>query len=491
MNKQRTLLLSFWLLLCAIPIFYNLDGPAIYIFDEAIYANNALEMAQNGDPFVLKNNGEVSLYNTKPPLVIWLQSLAIQCFGPNEWAIRLPSALAALGTVFLLLLFAQRSLQDYRIGVVAMLVLVTSPGYIRNHVARSGDLDATLIFWITFYSLLALDYLLRPKDQPYRRHFIWIGLGVTLAFYSKSVAGFMPLLGLAMAAISQKRLLATLRKPFLYVVVAGTAFCCLGYYALREYLAPGYLDQVFFSEYSRFTQNIMPWHEKPFWFYLDNMWSHDYFMPYLVLLPIALLLAFWKKDQLRSTALMLTLICLSYFLLISYPTVKLNYYDAPLYPFLSLLIGIGTLRLWTWGTTQIPNLPLRDWHFSILLLVLFFLPFKNSWTSIQNNAPFSEFAREGFAIRALQEQSPEEKDYQVLMYSKYEELYDQANFYCKAAKYQEQANIELVHDWTKVQAEDKVLCCQTLSDSLRQRFVLKEEERVGDCFYFQLGKRKE
>lgn len=491
MNKQRTLLFSFWLLLSAIPIFYNLDGPAIYLFDEAIYANNALEMAQDGDPFVLKNNGEVSLYNTKPPLVIWWQSLAIKCFGPTEWAIRLPSALAAFGTVFLLLLFAQHTLQDYRIGLVAMLVLVTSPGYLRNHVARSGDLDAMLIFWITCYSLLAFDHLLRPKEAPYRRHFIGIGIGVCLAFYSKSVAGFMPLLGLALAALAQGRLLTTLRKPLLYVVALASAICCFGYYALREYLAPGYLDQVFFSEYSRFTENIMPWHEKPFWFYLDNMWSQAYFMPYLVFLPLALLLAFWQKDRLRDAAILLALFCLSYFLLISYPTVKLNYYDAPLYPFLSLVIGIGVVRIWTWGEGRFSRLKWHNGYFSLLLLLLFFFPLKNTWIKINNNAPFSEFAREGFAIRALEESAPEEKHYRVLMYSKYEELYDQANFYIKAANHFDQADIQLVHHWQEVEAGEKILCCQSYADSLRQTFVLKKEERIGDCFYFDLGRRKE
>ncbi|NJN78792.1 MAG: hypothetical protein HC803_11115 [Saprospiraceae bacterium] len=86
------------ILLAFIPLFYNLGEAAIYIWDEAIYANNALEMSFTKQFLVLQNNGISSLYNVKPPLVIWLQTLSIWTFGANEFAVRLPSALAGLMT---------------------------------------------------------------------------------------------------------------------------------------------------------------------------------------------------------------------------------------------------------------------------------------------------------------------------------------------------------------------------------------------------------
>jgi len=502
MDNKRTFLQGFFLLLVAIPLFYNLAGPAIFIFDEAIYANNALEMAMYGDPLVLKNNGLTDLYNTKPPLVIWLQSLAIQILGPTEWAIRLPSALAALGTAFLLLLFSHRSLKDYRIGLVAILVLVTSSGYLRNHVARSGDLDAMLVFWITFYSLLAFDYLLNPKGKKDKWYFTWIGLGVFLAFMSKSVAGLMPLLGLALAALLQKQLIAILKKPYLYVVAGSVAFACLGYYGLREYAAPGYLDKVIFSEYRRFTENIMPWQEQPFGFYWENMWTRSYFMPYLKSLPLALVLGLWggeKKEAqgvLNAFTKMAAVFCLSYFLLISYPSVKLNYYDAPLYPFLSLLIGVGLVQFWKILESFVvlgKGRRLGDLWLALLLVVLFFIPYKKSWTNIQNSEPTFALEREGHFIRHLKKSNPSQKDYKVLMYSKHSELFDQANFYIKGANHFEDANLDLVKDWKSLKSADWVLCCQSeLIDSLKQNdFIMEEKESLGNCIYFQLKERRE
>jgi hypothetical protein len=52
---------------------------------------------------------EPDLWNTKPPL---LQSGSTRCrcrlFGPNEWALRLPSGLAAVGTTLAVYLFTRR-----------------------------------------------------------------------------------------------------------------------------------------------------------------------------------------------------------------------------------------------------------------------------------------------------------------------------------------------------------------------------------------------
>jgi 4-amino-4-deoxy-L-arabinose transferase-like glycosyltransferase len=66
----------------------------ISLFDEALYANNALEMSHTNNFFVLTLDYKPDLYNTKPPLAIWLMAASIKLFGANEWAIRFPSILA-------------------------------------------------------------------------------------------------------------------------------------------------------------------------------------------------------------------------------------------------------------------------------------------------------------------------------------------------------------------------------------------------------------
>ena len=47
-----------------ISIFYNISVPSIYMWDEAVYANNALEMSQNNKLFPLYTDGKISgVYN--------------------------------------------------------------------------------------------------------------------------------------------------------------------------------------------------------------------------------------------------------------------------------------------------------------------------------------------------------------------------------------------------------------------------------------------
>src|SRR5690242_3276129 len=83
-------------------VFHDLAKPSIYMVDEAIYANNALEVTKNNRFLTLTDNDTICMYNTKPPLVIWSQSLAMRIIGYNELAVRLPSATSVLLLVFMI-----------------------------------------------------------------------------------------------------------------------------------------------------------------------------------------------------------------------------------------------------------------------------------------------------------------------------------------------------------------------------------------------------
>src|SRR5262245_23905596 len=81
--------------------FWRLGGHALWPPDEPRFALVAKEMWQRGDYSVLSLNDH--LYTEKPPLFFW----AINGFGRllggiDEWAARLPSALATLFALFLI-----------------------------------------------------------------------------------------------------------------------------------------------------------------------------------------------------------------------------------------------------------------------------------------------------------------------------------------------------------------------------------------------------
>jgi 4-amino-4-deoxy-L-arabinose transferase-like glycosyltransferase len=84
------LLALVWALLC-LP---NLGGPSLWDVDEGNNVECSFEMLQSGNAVVPTFN--YKLRGDKPALLYWLQGAAYRACGVNEFAARLPSALAAL-----------------------------------------------------------------------------------------------------------------------------------------------------------------------------------------------------------------------------------------------------------------------------------------------------------------------------------------------------------------------------------------------------------
>ena len=79
--------------------FWRTGSYPLFDPDEPIYAQVGREMAAGGGWLSPHLNG--ALWFDKPPLFYWLSGLSISLLGANEFAARLPSALAALGVVAL------------------------------------------------------------------------------------------------------------------------------------------------------------------------------------------------------------------------------------------------------------------------------------------------------------------------------------------------------------------------------------------------------
>ena len=135
MKLSVTTIALLFTLAIAIPTLYEIDEVAIYNWDEGRNALNAYEMYHNGNYIVRTIHGQPETYETKPPLLIWLQVLGFSIFGFNEWAIRFPSILAVFGTVLLFIYFSKKVLHSWQIGVFSSLALVSAGGYMRFHVA--------------------------------------------------------------------------------------------------------------------------------------------------------------------------------------------------------------------------------------------------------------------------------------------------------------------------------------------------------------------
>lgn len=89
-----------WLWLCFIgwvAFFWNLGNVGLIDETEPLFAEASRQMTVTGDWITPYFNGETRF--DKPPLIYWLMAIAYKIFGVNEWAVRLPSAIAAIALV--------------------------------------------------------------------------------------------------------------------------------------------------------------------------------------------------------------------------------------------------------------------------------------------------------------------------------------------------------------------------------------------------------
>ena len=118
--------------------------------DEPRYASTARDMVVNGNWIVPHFNGVPRI--NKPPLFYWTVALSYKIFGINEFSSRLPSVLAAIGTVVITYAWRKRyrgKFQDLPVknGFWTGMILMTSPLF--YFIARFCITDMLLTFFVS------------------------------------------------------------------------------------------------------------------------------------------------------------------------------------------------------------------------------------------------------------------------------------------------------------------------------------------------------
>lgn len=182
-----------WLLLAvAIVLASGIGLRSPWPADEPRFAQIAREMVESGQWLFPMRGGEP--YPDKPPVFIWLVALCYQLTGQLKIAFLLPSALAGLGTLWLVNDIGRR-LWGADVARTALLVLVFTPQFLLQ--AKTAQIDALVCFWITLgcYGLLR-HFMTGPAWGWYFTAFVAMALGIM----TKGV-GFLPVLMLIPLAL--------------------------------------------------------------------------------------------------------------------------------------------------------------------------------------------------------------------------------------------------------------------------------------------------
>ena len=323
------------LLVSAAFLFFDRTAMPIQLWDESRNIVNALELRTRGFSLVTTYGGAPDLWNTKPPLLIWLMAGSVALFGPETWALRLPSMIAALGTIALLFWFVRRTIGSRFTAALATALLVLSPAFFGEHSARTADYDALLLFFVTAY--LCLVFLALQHDRPARTLLALIGAAICCAFLTKSIAGLVPGVGVALyvaVAGRWRRLVAT---PGYLLMGLGVIATLLLFLAVREWQGPGYLHAAWFNDVNgRFGSSLVL--AKPRWFYLDLLRAGFFAAaPLLVLAPIALLAA---RGAVRQVLLFSLCVITATLVVFTCAASKLDHYILPAVPFMAIAAAV-------------------------------------------------------------------------------------------------------------------------------------------------------
>ena len=223
-----------WLMLLAGLLAFAFQGSrGLWEPDEGRYTNVALQMMSSGD-YLMPHRHHGTLHVTKPPVTYWALAGSFGAFGHNEWAARLPMALAYLLTVFLVYRLG-RLFTPARPWLPALLYAISPVPFL----AANAITTDTLLAFAETAAVLA--YALRRFGAGRPRHLDLMWLLFGLAFMIKGPPGLLPLAAIVLFEWRSGGLTALrgLLRPIglALFVVAG-----LGWFAFITQQRPELLD---------------------------------------------------------------------------------------------------------------------------------------------------------------------------------------------------------------------------------------------------------
>lgn len=338
------------LLLCSLGA--GLLSAPIEPWDESRNVVNALEMQRTGLSLVTTYGFHPDLWNTKPPLLIWLMVLSLRLFGPHVWALRLPLVLAGVGTLAVVAGFTWRLTRSAATTVLAALLLGASSGFFGRHAVATGDYDALLTLLTTSY--LCLLFWTLHRGRPGAGRLVGIGLLIAAAVLTKGIAGLIPGVGVVAYLLLTGRWSRPFRAwTYLLCALAALLPICL-YYGLREAAGAGYLAAVAQNELGGRYLRIIGSHRGAWWYYLDLLAVRrsTFALGALAFLtPLGVLLT---RGRTRLGLLYALCLLLGILVVYSAGATKLAWYLIPAYPFiaiamaLTLVAAAERLARWRW-----------------------------------------------------------------------------------------------------------------------------------------------
>lgn len=316
--------------------FHHLGELPVVQWDESRLAVNAAEMYQSGNYLVCTYEGKPDFYNTKPPMMIWLQVGSIYVFGLNEFAIRFPSALSGFLCILLCGYIVYQHHKNTYLSCFSMLLLACSKGFIELHGSMTGDYDALLSLFILAAVHQYYKSFIIQQNPASKKLFL---LFLSLAVMCKSAAAFIVFPVLIITLFPQKNF-KKIMSASLYCLLSTLPFLIFCFF--RELASARYMENIWLNDFGGRFFKVIEGHSSEWYYYIVNLF--DYRFNYFIwLLPAALVFSFFSKEiHYRFYSLVL----ISYLFFLSIPKTRIHWYDMPVLPIVAIVISLLTVELY-------------------------------------------------------------------------------------------------------------------------------------------------
>lgn len=347
MHKIHPLLVSRLALAAAIALgfFFNLGAFPLFDLDEGAFSEATREMLARGDLISPWLYGAPRF--DKPVMIHWLQMASVGALGWNEFALRLPSALAASAWVLAVYAFLRR-VKDETTGIYAAAAMALSLEI--PVIAKAAIADAVLNLFLSGTLLAAWLYYREGRKGWLYASFAAMGLG----FLTKGpVALLIPFATTLIFYASKGAFRDWLRAAFNPIGIAIFIAIALPWY-LAQYLHQGdaFIEGFFFKHNLGRFESAMESHSGNVFYYLPVVILGV--LPYTTLLftTFARGRDLWRDDLARFALIWFGFVLVFF----SLSGTKLPHYVVYGYPGLFILLALNASRLPPRGWLLLPPL---------------------------------------------------------------------------------------------------------------------------------------
>jgi outer membrane protein assembly factor BamB len=313
--------------------FINLGSGPLWAADEQTYSQWAFYMFKAGDYLNPRAFGAIAVWIAKPPLFMWLMSLAYQVFGVTNFAARFWSAV--FGALSLVAVFyLGKKLYNLPVGFISALVLGTFTTF--YVFARHAMTDVPFVFFT-----VASIYFLILSEEPEKpdRYAVLGGVFFGLALMTKQIQALLILIVVFfyyIAAERSPRFLFTKRFTLFWGVALLIFSPWLVYmtFSFKEFwqwlFLYGIVDR---------AATPLEGHAGGYLFYFSYIANNENLL-WVILLPFAAGLSVFNsfKKHAKADTLILTWM-LTVLLLFTFVQSKFEWYILPAFPAFAIAIS--------------------------------------------------------------------------------------------------------------------------------------------------------